>query len=115
MTIKAYNLHIPIWNYRYNLIIEKDEKKVNKFLGEDFFNSDTNGAFIKNQEYNIIWLRDLKNIPTIAHEVLHMVFDVANSKGLEYSLGSEESYTYLIAFIIDQILNDRGDKESIKF
>lgn len=84
------------------------------------FGKDANGAFIQYTDnegvlIKVLWVRNLKDIPTLAHEILHLVFNVLTEKGLEYNLGSEESYTYLMGFIMDQILNDRGQPVNIKF
>lgn len=45
-------------------------------------------------------------IATAAHEALHSVFHIANYVGLEYVKGgSNESFTYLLEFIVDNILD----------
>lgn len=114
-SINIHHLHIPVWNYDYNLIINDDENLVNDFLGEPAFDKYTNGSFIERDgTYFILWLRDLSDMSTLSHEVLHLVFHVMRSKGVELSTSSEESYTYLMGFVVDQILNDRGKGVKVK-
>lgn len=61
-------------------------------------------AFVQMGQPWVIWLRDFKNIPALAHEALHVAAGILDSRGLKFSDDSEEAYTYTMEDIIRQIL-----------
>ncbi len=59
-----------------------------------------------------VWIKPLKNMGPethnlIAHEALHLTFQILNEKGVKYSVDSEEAYCYLhgeiVAFLVKQL------------
>lgn len=52
----------------------------------------------------LIWVEDPKNLPTLAHEALHITSGVLSSRGLQHTSASEEAYTYTMTCILDTVL-----------
>ena len=52
----------------------------------------------------IIWMKDINDIPVLAHEVLHAVFAILESRGLLHCDSSEEAYTYTLSNLLGRIL-----------
>lgn len=43
-------------------------------------------------------------IHVVSHECLHATFNILTLRGVEYSIKSEETYTYLQGYLLEQIL-----------
>lgn len=110
------NFTVPVWNVMYNVIVCPDTsliktKWVKSLLEDDLKVTDYDKgiyAYRVNSDSStnyIIFLKDLDNVPTIAHEAMHFVFDILEQKGVTYSKDSEESYTYLLGYVVGQILS----------
>lgn len=52
----------------------------------------------------IIWVKDLNDIPSIAHEVFHLVYFLGKNIGAELTDESEEFYAYLTGYMMKKIL-----------
>lgn len=53
-------------------------------------------SFVRIQE------EDLTDIPVIAHELLHVVFHILGGVNMTHAFESEEAYTYLFEYLLDQ-------------
>ncbi len=51
-----------------------------------------------------IWVRDINNIPTIAHELLHSIHHIARTVWIEYNRWSEEWFSYSLSHSLRKIL-----------
>lgn len=51
----------------------------------------------------LIWVEDPKDLETLVHEALHVVFRVLGSRGLTHSESSEEAYTYTLDAITRRV------------
>lgn len=56
----------------------------------------------------LLWVRSL-SAPIVAHETLHVAFEILRSRGIKPCPKSEEAYAYLQMFLLEQILK-RGTK-----
>ena len=41
---------------------------------------------------------------SLSHEILHVAFDILNTRGFVLSRDSEEAYTYLMGFLVKEIM-----------
>lgn len=68
---------------------------------------DGKGSCISDGIDSFIILGDYRDIPdlvnTISHEAFHFVFTVLDHAGLKLSYKSEEAYTYLIGYVVEEI------------
>ncbi len=57
--------------------------------------------------YYFIWLEKMDwkcyQFGILAHEILHLVFDIMRHIGMEYNRGSEEAYTYLMGRLYTEV------------
>lgn len=47
---------------------------------------------------------DLADIPVITHELLHVVFHILGGVDITHAFESEEAYTYLLEYLLDQYI-----------
>lgn len=52
----------------------------------------------------VIWVRTLKDIPCLLHEVMHATFAIMFHRGLKLSWKSDEAYTYTAEDLMRRIL-----------
>lgn len=55
-----------------------------------------------------LWVKDIYDPSTIAHEAFHIVAKVLDFKGLSLCEHSEESYAYTLDYIMDQVCDPKG-------
>lgn len=76
---------------------------------DDMFGGD--GAFVDYKSYQpIIWvdstIEDFPNLMnTISHEALHAVGNIFDRKGVDYDSDNDEPYTYLLGYIVEQMVS----------
>lgn len=107
------HLKDPVYDYKLNLITNCDYGEFRQFiLDADSFDcgssrGKTVGMYVPIQEKNVyyLYIKDTDNIPVLAHEVLHMIFDMLESKGLSLCDESEEAYTYSFEFWLTLVLS----------
>lgn len=49
-----------------------------------------------------VWVKDLKNLETLAHEVFHLVNFVLNDRHVKFDPENDEAYAYLIEYFFKQ-------------
>lgn len=104
-------IEIPLYHITIDIIIANSKSKIMtlfSFENEREITSKAGRTIYDNTQTNekLQIILNGKSILThgiIAHEALHATFFILSSRGLKYSQKSEEAYTYLIQFIIDQI------------
>lgn len=52
----------------------------------------------------VIWIKKSRDIPTIAHEITHLVFEVFKERGIPNSYQNQESFAYYHAYWMEQII-----------
>ena len=52
----------------------------------------------------VMWVKSLKHIPELCHEVLHVVFGALEARGMTHCESSEEAYAYTAEALLNQIL-----------
>ena len=106
-------LHIfdPVFRQNYYYVDCKNESDYNKILKVEFKiiqdakNRDGGFQVFERQktEIGFIWTSG-RDVPTLAHEVLHAVSYCLRSKGLQLSAETDEAYAYVMGFIMGEIL-----------
>lgn len=86
-----------------DLNIQMEPKKDSSLVGR-FVTADKGGT-----EVGIIWTSN--RLPQfIAHECLHATFWAMDVRGVELSMSSEETFTYMLGFLVEEVtkyLNER--------
>lgn len=59
--------------------------------------------FLENNA-QIVWLRDGRNFPVLAHEMLHATAFILGKVGIEFSEKTDEVYAYLQQYLIEQAI-----------
>jgi hypothetical protein len=91
---------------------KQHRKGTAKYTSEHF---DVLGRYCPHEKYcPFIWLpskpKTARQLSTVAHEILHSVFDCMEWAGIKYSRESEEAYTYLHTHLMKQFLKKCGYK-----
>ena len=82
-----------VFNIQEELSVEKNDQAA-------FFKCTTKEF----REVYVIWVRRSRDIPTVAHEVTHLVYEVFKSRGIPYSFQNQESFAYYVSFWMEQIV-----------
>lgn len=68
-------------------------------------------AYVEYGKPWVIWVETMTDIPALAHEALHVAAGVLEGRGLSFSKGSEEAYTYTMEDILRQVLTAKQWKK----
>ena len=82
-----------VFNIQEELVVEKDEDAA-------FFTCTTRD----NRHVYIIWSKKSRNIPTVTHEIIHLIHEVFNNRGIPTTYKNQEAMAYYMDFWIKQIL-----------
>lgn len=70
---------------------------------------------VKETGLTCVWVKDnpwmVSGIGILCHELLHAVIWIMNRKGLELADSSEEAYTYLYEYLIEEVLTKVAESE----
>lgn len=58
----------------------------------------------------VIWLKTIKDIPCLVHELMYVSFGMLSMRGLKCSPKSEEAYTYTTEDLLRQTLKGKWKK-----
>ena len=72
-------------------------------------------AFVAYGKPWLLWVQDIKDVPALAHEALHVAAGVIESRGMKHTPESEEAYTYTMEHIIRCGLSRKGWASSRRF
>ena len=79
-----------------------------EFEEKDEFGTDTFGStFIIRYEDRTdlyIWVNNKKNIPSLVHELSHVVYHTLSSVGIQHNDDTDEAYAYLLTFYVRECL-----------
>lgn len=122
--MKIHHLKDPIYDFKLNLVSDCSYSDFRQLVLDNDsyecgqYRDKTIGMYVPIQETNTYYLfiQSVENIPLIAHEVLHMIFDMLESKGLELNSGSEEAYTYSFEYWMGTVLSkfNQSKDEKVK-
>lgn len=108
---KKYNIEL-YGNYKLHVVIadtiREGRDSCNKEIGhecDDLNYVDGMHSFNKHDHGSYIFLLPHTYISTISHEAFHATNRIMNSIGAELNNGSEESYAYLLGYIVDKCMD----------
>lgn len=116
--LKHLYVEIPIYNYplyicsydKNNNITSTLPKKMAETIERHTENNTSASFFLEFPQGGVLMLRNdkFKDINTIAHEGLHVVFAIMHYHGLDYIEGDShangnEHITYLLGYVVEQI------------
>ena len=68
----------------------------------------SNGSYCIHDGLKVIHVKEIKDLPrlmsVISHEVLHCVVDIMDEVGVKLSDESQEAYTYLQGYLVQEII-----------
>lgn len=122
-------IQIDAWATGVHLLIGGDDKGVQawqrRYLkGYDCSNPDTKGDegyydHVRNSKTghaaHVLWIKRQPKSPegigTVAHEATHAAIGILRNKGIRLSNASEESYAYLVDFLVTKTLEVLNKKK----
>lgn len=118
--IKRFVIHVPVWDYYIHVGIGKNERAtmapIDKKLrhGHGSLLNEyplRHGAVYLYQDYWIaLWLKTIKDIPVLTHELLHIAFFVLHKRrDTPLCHETEESYAYFMEYLCQELLK-KGSK-----
>jgi hypothetical protein len=98
--------------YFSNMSIDKIQKKANRVFNineEICLNEEDAGGFFKcttkdQRKIYIIWVKKARDVSILAHELIHLVFEVFKERGISKSHRNQESFAYYHTYWMDKIL-----------
>lgn len=117
---KAIKIKLDVYGLTLNVLYNYNVKEVLSYVDKSdfhegmkkkmrgwFSDGEYSRCFAGNGANNLILLSEEESMHelmnTIAHEALHFVFELAKFVNIKYSSKSEESYTYLIGYVVGEI------------
>ncbi len=67
-------------------------------------------AYVEMDKPWLLWLGDIKDVATLAHEALHITSGVLEARGLKHTDASEEAYTYTMEAIVRAVATAKQSK-----
>lgn len=115
--LKAFHLDIPLWDSHGCVLTGGTAAQVAKVVshvwgGPPITEFDEEGpdehmgGLSLSQEGSIwfLWVRDIKDVASLAHEAFHTTSSVLASRGLQLCVASEEAYAYTLSYLMRRIL-----------
>ena len=111
---QSFSIHCGTYDFSFHVILSSDKKKsadfVNEKLRKDIFTPEDfevlGKVFFRGGYAPVLWLPSYpltnKEIGTLNHELLHIVFEVMGWAGISLSHSSEEAFTHLMKYITTQ-------------
>lgn len=124
--LKIYEIKEPIYDFTLLILIcpEKDFIEYCHKLGEKDIEEDgAKGCYIRIGDKNkrakarIIHLVVKKDLNTLAHELLHLIFEILPNRAIklienrdgEYITDTQEAYCYLFEYLFSEVRKKLGD------
>lgn len=102
---------IPIELYSTGVLIvieskeESAAKQLKKIGIKDFSSKHMDGCCWTEKGYwPVVWIKSLKDIPLLCHEITHACYGILDAKGLTVSADNHEALTYLQTYILKKLL-----------
>lgn len=125
--LKIKKIKVEVYGmYVYVLIGNKEEasKYIRKYFIKNSNSKDSEGTISENADgctfysggHSLVWIPSIPktaySISVLGHELLHATFNMLDYVGAEYRYnGSNEPYTYLLGFLLEQALNTKSYRE----
>ena len=98
------------WKWETIVLVGGCEHQVDGFVAQfDMPSCGTVGCsmghtFIYAGQPIVMWVKSLKHIPELCHEVIHVVYGALEARGMTHCESSEEAYAYTAEAFLKQIL-----------
>lgn len=113
LSFQTFKMDSGQFDHCINVIISEDLKRCAKYVNEKFKSDFSEGdfnclgkVFFERGVYPILWLprypATISDQATLAHELLHLVFEVTSWAGVTHSSSSEETFTHLLGYYFKQ-------------
>ena len=107
--MRTKTIEIPIYN-REIIMLSGNQQDCIKWIGEEYglytqWNANASGYFVSTANSGgsgFIWCDKSTSYATLAHEAFHATHSIMDAIGGNLTHDSEESYAYLIGFIVDE-------------
>lgn len=116
MTANLYTQTVPVsvWNWDVVAFYGTDRAQLQQTLRPLGISCDDVSALgqtwiIENAPI-VVWVEDITDTATLAHEVMHAVFGMLAYRGLKHSAESEEAYTYTVSYILESLRTGKWKK-----
>ncbi len=112
--LKRLDVTLDVWKWQGCVIVGGTSSEfaawAKKYIGVEITAEDGQAgrAYMEKNQPWLLWVESLQNVPTLAHEALHIAAGVLEVRGLRYNEGSEEAYTYTMEFILRSVLNAKA-------
>lgn len=94
-------IKVPIFTGNIKIVSEKEWLKV--FPNDEIHPLDNGYCSTANGEL-YIWMNEkTKTVGTLAHECLHAVNRILDSKGMTATISDDETQAYLLAWLVDKL------------
>jgi hypothetical protein len=114
--MKEFSIYCDLYDFNVQLIFEKDIDKatirINELLESTLSDipAKLGWTFFRQGYPIVVWMPSIpktpKEIGTITHEFLHVVFEILRVSHLPLSRKSEEAYTYLLSFLVTKFYEE---------
>jgi hypothetical protein len=116
--LKLLPIPIPIWDWDGIALKGGTEKDLVEYLLEEYKidvpetgNCAGKSILLPDQLW-FMWIGNANDPSLVAHEALHIATWILKERGLKMNKGSEEAYTYLMQYIIEQFNESKGWKNA---
>lgn len=111
---QSFHIHCGTFDFGFNVILSTDKERCATFVNDKLeterfsvLDFDCLGkVFFKGGYCPVLWLPSYplshKEIGTLNHELLHIVFEVTNWAGISLSPSSKEVFTHLMKYVTTQ-------------
>jgi hypothetical protein len=62
------------------------------------------GMLHSGDDHYIVWCRELKDVPTLIHELYHLCVKIFDAKGIPLTAENDEAMAYYLSFWVGKIL-----------
>lgn len=111
--LKACDVFMPLWKWDGIVIVGGQSCDfaawAKRSLDANITTADhaTGHGYVEMGKPWLIWLESIENIPSLAHEALHVTAGVLEARGIWHHESSEEAYTYTMEHIIRTALSTK--------
>lgn len=106
--MKVRQIRVEIYKTGVYLLVSKDKKEIEKFCEQHGLAlppyTAMGACYTPPERWPLIWVKSLRNISFLCHEVTHACYGILDGHGVEVDAKNHEALTYLQTFLLDKIL-----------
>lgn len=101
-------IKVEIYNSDLTVLIENNAKIAHKWIeknnGEIPPKYAVGACYTPKNGCPFIWIKSLKNIPHLCHEITHACYGILENRGVTVDAENHEALTYLQTFLLKRVL-----------